>query len=439
VEHRIERVRTVMQAVGARRERDRVTGLFNRRHFFERVARLLEQPDAHARPAAVIHIQADGLGQLRQDFGIGAVDTLTADIGERVRKRVTAQDVAARFDESTVALFVRRETPHAIAELAEQLRAAIAAQPFALSGKVIGVTASVGYCLLGDDKTDAAGLVARAERASSQAAREGGDRVVCYSPPPQVPKEASGGPNIGEFVREALQQNQLVIHYQPLLDLEARGSETYEMLLRVPDASGDLYVEQEYREAAEQADLVDALDEWLIDRAIDMLKARRESSRPTRLFLRQLGGSAFNPDFPVWLAARLRARQSVGTGLVLDYRLADVSRNLKAAQRTFRALHEMDVEISLSRFPEKPAAFKVLRFLEANYIQITPRLLKADRETIRFVVDQTHEAKARVIVGNIDDARSVDLHWSAGADYLQGNFIQRPLEHMDYDFYQVVV
>jgi EAL domain-containing protein (putative c-di-GMP-specific phosphodiesterase class I) len=99
----------------------------------------------------------------------------------------------------------------------------------------------------------------------------------------------------------------------------------------------------------------------------------------------------------------------------------------------------MDVEVSLSRFPEKDAAFKVLRFLQARYIGIAPRLLKADREVISSVIHQAHEASAKVIVSNVDDPRSIDLHWSSGADFLQGNFIQRPLEDMDYDFSQVVI
>ncbi|MCB1799869.1 MAG: EAL domain-containing protein, partial [Gammaproteobacteria bacterium] len=95
--------------------------------------------------------------------------------------------------------------------------------------------------------------------------------------------------------------------------------------------------------------------------------------------------------------------------------------------------------VSLSRFPEKEAAFKVLRFLQAGYINIAPRLLKADRETIGSVIRQAHDASAKVIVSNVDDPRSIDLHWSSGADFLQGNFIQRPLENMDYDFSQVVI
>ena len=146
-----------------------------------------------------------------------------------------------------------------------------------------------------------------------------------------------------------------------------------------------------------------------------------------------------NVDMPAWLLGRLRARQMVGSGLVIDYSLPDLSQDLKVAQQNIRTLREMDVEVSLSRFPEKDAAFKVLRFLQANYINIAPRLLKADRHVISNVIRQAHEAAAKVIVSNIDDPRSIDLHWSSGADFLQGNFIQRPLENMDYDFSQVVI
>ena len=122
-----------------------------------------------------------------------------------------------------------------------------------------------------------------------------------------------------------------------------------------------------------------------MERAINILKQRRESGRRTRIFVHQSAHSALNADLPAWLLGRLRAKQMVGTGLVIDYRLPDLSQDLKVAQKNIRALREMDVEVSLSRFPEKDAAFKVLRFLQAHYINIAPRLLKADRHVISNV------------------------------------------------------
>jgi EAL domain-containing protein (putative c-di-GMP-specific phosphodiesterase class I) len=153
----------------------------------------------------------------------------------------------------------------------------------------------------------------------------------------------------------------------------------------------------------------------------------------------QSAHSALDVNLPAWLLGRLRAKQVVGTGLVVDFRLPDLSHDLKLAQTTINSLGDMDVGVCLSRFPEKEAAFKVLRFLKARYINIAPRLLKADRNVISSVIRMAHDASAKVIVSNVDDPRSIDLHWSSGADFLQGNFIQRPLENMDYDFSQVVI
>jgi len=192
-------------------------------------------------------------------------------------------------------------------------------------------------------------------------------------------------------------------------------------------------------EAAQSAGVGVELDQWILERALNILKQRRDSGRRTRVFVHQSGLSALDSNMPAWLLGRLRAKQMVGTGLVMDFRLPDLSRDLKAAQHNISILRDMDVEVSLSRFPEKDAAFKVLRFLQAQYVNIAPRLLKADRQTISSVIRQAHEASAKVIVSNVDDPRSIDLHWSSGADFLQGNFIQRPLENMDYDFSQVVI
>ena len=250
---------------------------------------------------------------------------------------------------------------------------------------------------------------------------------------------AAAHDDVGDRIRTALREDGFTVQYQPLLDLQSRGSENYEIVLRLENAQGDLIGGQDLLGAAESADLAKELDQWTLERAIDILKQRRDSGRRTRIFVHQSRHSALDVNLSATLLGRLRNRQMVGTGLVMDFRLSDLSLDLKAAQQNIKSLREMDVEVSLSRFPEKEAAFKVLRFLRAHYINIAPRLLKADREVISSVIRQAHEASAKVIVSNVDDPRSIDLHWSSGADFLQGNFIQRPLENMDYDFSQVVI
>jgi len=436
VETKIRRARQLLNATGQPPKHDRVTGLFSRQHFLDHTAKIIDD-DGASTPAAVILVQPDDLPAIQEKIGVGGIDHLLSELSEIVLRLSQDQDLAARIDEHGVAVLLRRDTHEAMIEQAESILNQISGHQFANG---IAVTGSIGLCFIDGHSEDVNGIISRAQNACEQAAANGGNRVHTHSAEAdseEIPATPDG--DLSHRLKTALREDTFIIQYQPMLDLQTRGSETYEIVLRLQNAQGDLIGDRQLQEAAEAAGISDELDQWILDRAIDILKQRRESGRRTQIFVHQSAHSALNANLPAWLLGRLRAKQVVGTGLVIDFRLPDLSQNLKVAQNTIQSLREMDVDVSLSRFPEKDAAFKVLRFLQAGYINIAPRLLKADRQVISSVIRKAHDASAKVIVSNVDDPRSIDLHWSSGADFLQGNFIQRPLENMDYDFSQVVI
>lgn len=436
VETRIRRSRQLLKATGHPAKHDRVTGLFSRQYFLDSVARILEE-DPQGPLASAMTICPNDIDGLRDQLGVGGLDHLLSQLSTIVSKLAGENDVVARLDDYSFGLLLRRDASNDMVMLAEQIISNVSRHSF--PGEV-EITCSIGLCYLDDRMEDALGIVNRADAACEEASRHGGNRLHIHSAEQDSQEIVVDADfNLGEQIKDALRNDSFVVQYQPLLDLQTRGNETYEVVLRMTNAQGDLIGDRALMEAAEAAVLCREVDQWLLDRAIEILKSRRETGRQSRLIVRQSSHSALNPDLPSWLSGRLRTRQVVGTGLVLDFRLPDVSTDLKTAQHNIKALREMDVEVSLSRFPEKEAAFKVLKYLHAGYISIAPRLLKADRKTIGNVIRQAHEVPARVIVPNIDDPRSIDLHWSSGADFLQGNFVQRPLETMDYDFTQVVI
>lgn len=439
VQNRIRRSINMRRAAGVDKTHDRVTGLLSRRHFLDSISRTIETPP-EGYQTAVIHISPDQLNEIRDQHGLGASDTLMASLGNLIGRLIGPGDLACRIKDDGVAVMAHRATERELHEFAAHLGAAIATQPFSVNDQNVQLTASVGVCLFDDTLSDPTGMAIRAETACEVARGNGGNTVTVFEPP-----RSQSGPVASQVdptvlrLRAALRGDGFTLRYQPLLHVYERGREFYELLLKLPMPNGDLLAEREFREAAEQAGLSVEIDRWLVDFALSLLKKRADDGRHPTLFVSQSQSTAIDPEYPAWLASRLRAQQMVGTGLVLCYRIADLSRDLKVAMRNHRELKALDIDICVSRFPEKPAAFKVLNFLRAKYIQVAPRLLKADAATIGTVVEQVHATGAKVIVSNIDDPRSVDLHWSSGADLLQGNFIQRPLEHMDYDFYQVVV
>jgi len=436
VETKIRRARQLLSATGQPPKHDRVTGLFSRQHFLDHIAKFIDD-DTAPTPAGVILVQPDKLATLRDKIGVGGVDHLLSELSTVITQQVRDQDLAARIDEHSVAVLLRRDTEEAMIDQAEQILNRISQHRFA---EGLEVTGSIGLCFIDGHSENANGIISRAQRACEQAAAHGGNRAHTHAAEGDSEEiQATPDGDLTHRLKTALRNDAFIIQYQPMLDLQTRGSETYEIVLRVQNTQGDLIGDGQLMNTAEDAGLCEELDQWILDRAIDILKQRRESGRRTHIFVHQSAHSALNVNLPAWLLGRLRAKQVVGTGLVIDFRLPDLSQDLKIAQSTIQSLREMDVDVCLSRFPEKQAAFKVLNFLHARYINIAPRLLKADREVISSVIKMAHDASAKVIVSNVDDPRSIDLHWSSGADFLQGNFIQRPLENMDYDFSQVVI
>ena len=436
VQTRIRRARQLLSATGQPPKHDRVTGLFSRQHFLDRVAKQIDGA-ADEGQAGVLLVRPDSLPTLQKQIGVGGVDHLMSEFGAILAGQITDTDLAARIDENTFGVLLRRDSADHLVHLAEAILRSIGGHEFS---NQVSTTASIGLCFIDDRLEDANGIVSRAATACEEAGKHGGNRVHTHRSDADS-QEILAAPedNLSQRIKATLHENSFSILYQPMLDLQTRGSETYEIVLRMANAQGDLIGDRQLLEAAEVAGVCAELDRWILERAIDILKQRRESGRRTRIFVHQSSHSALDVNLPAWLLGRLRSKQVVGTGLVVDFRLPDLSQDLKTAQQNIKALRDMDVDVSLSRFPEKEAAFKVLRFLQAGYINIAPRLLKADRETIGSVIRQAHDASAKVIVSNVDDPRSIDLHWSSGADFLQGNFIQRPLENMDYDFSQVVI
>lgn len=430
VNHRIRRINHLQQALGGR-ERKQHMGLLDKPKFMARINHCLQQPDDAA--WTVFHLVPDQLAEIRAEHGLGTQDSLMGMLLQRVTANLGTHDLLCRLDDHSLTLLIKQDDADSTAAMAEQLREQIASQPFTLNQVAHNVTTSIGICPLEDQEhQEPAGVITRAARACAQALAAGGNQTKHYQP---APPKAEDSQTLA--LRDALENNSFVVMYQPLLDLQTRGSQNYEVMLHLPNEEGDLQSARQLREAAAKAGLLAAMDRWLLNHALDILAEHRSPDHLIRLFVPQCTLS--DADHLAWLKEQLAERRLQGSDLVLEYQLAAISKNIEPARQLADRLREMKVGLGLTRFSEKPAAFKVLRLLRASYIRVAPRLLKADRETISHIINQVHLLSSQVIVSNVDDPRSIDLHWSSGADYLQGDFIQQPLEDMDYDFSQVVI
>ncbi len=428
------------------RKRPSFHKFLTKNQFIERISAMLSIDPMHVQSTAVLMFAPNHQDHHREQLEDDGYEQLMIELARTAEQPLGEKDALARIDQDRMAILARRKSSNEIYDLAARLHETISAHEFQVRHTDRPVTLGIGLAFSGEVKDDANSLLRRAQIALQHALQKGDSLTVPFDDSFEQQATNTMANNVApteedvpHTIRQCLAKDSFVVLYQPMLDLHERGNEIFDIQLRLPAPNGKLLNLRDIRKDAEKAQLQNAIDRWVLSHALDILKQMRATTNNARVFVSQFSSSALDYDYPKWLAEQLRERHMVGTGLVLDFRLSGLSHDLKAARANSLALHEMDIQVCLSQFPEKPAAFKVLRYVHGDYIRISKRLLKADRDTIKLITSEAHRARAKVIVSQIDNARSIDLHWSSGADFLQGNFIQPPMDNMDYDFSQVVI
>jgi len=159
--------------------RDGLTHAYNKRYFIDRIETELQYAVRHGSPLSLIFLDIDHFKKINDAHGHPAGDHVLTQLATLAMSMLGEEATLARYGGEEFAILGRGMTVEAAATLSEQLRAAVAAHPFAFDGQPIPVTVSVGVARAPDAGVNTAGdLVARADEAMYSAKRGGRNRVV---------------------------------------------------------------------------------------------------------------------------------------------------------------------------------------------------------------------------------------------------------------------
>jgi diguanylate cyclase (GGDEF)-like protein/PAS domain S-box-containing protein len=261
---------------------DSLTGLANRASFLKHLDLAVTRSSRSRRGTAVLFIDLDNFKLVNDSFGHGAGDELLKAVGSRLQAAIRTMDVVARQggDEFLVLLsdlerYSREEIPfrHAAEVVASKLRKILRA-PFLVEGIEIYISASVGISLSPGDADDAETLLKHADFAMYSVKDAGRDGYALYSHRPDTALEQI---SMAGRLRKTVERGQgLVLHYQPLVNLETATLVGVEALVRWQDGERGLVPPAEFLPLAEQIGLIGSLSDWVIDEACRQALAWQE-------------------------------------------------------------------------------------------------------------------------------------------------------------------
>ncbi len=243
---------------------DELTGLLNRTAFLEQCGAVLAEAQRRGMPAAVHCLGVDGFREINERFGQAAGDALLGGIGRRVAAAIENATVARLGGDEFAVIQARPADVADIQTLAARLSEALA-DPFAVEGAEITISASVGYAIYPTDGADPDALIASADFALATAKRAGGGAARGFEPDMDAARRDRRA--LEADLGQALARGELEVVFQPFVDTRRLAVSGFEALLRWRHPVRGPVSPALFIPIAEESGLIGEIGRWVLDEA----------------------------------------------------------------------------------------------------------------------------------------------------------------------------
>ena len=408
---------------------DDLTGLGNRRHLVDRLRAAITRASDEEGELALLLIDLDGFKELNDTLGHHAGDEVLRQIGPRLKHILRADDTLARLggDEFAVVLSPGDEATASAASL--RLRAALEL-PFEVLAIRVHIDASVGIALFPDHARDAIGLLQRADVAMYEAKRMRTGHEVYLKSRDRHSRQRLR--LVGEL-HGALETGQLVLHYQPKVDLRTGAVNGVEALVRWQHPQRGLLGPGHFLPLVEQSGLTRALTSFVIDRALEELAELRSGGADIDIAVNLGPADLLDLGLPSEVERLLRLRRCEPERLQLevseDVVMIDVDRTVDV----LRGVRAIGVRTALDDFGAGHTALGHLKQLDVDTLKIdcafVMRVAEDERDAaiVHSIVDLGRRLGLRVVAEGVDTREAWDLLVRWGCDEAQGYLLGRPM------------
>jgi EAL domain-containing protein (putative c-di-GMP-specific phosphodiesterase class I) len=315
--------------------------------------------------------------------------------------------------------------------VAERLRR-LFDSPFNLAGSDVVVTASIGLALSGDS-LDAEELLRRADLAMYRVKDRGKNDTAFFDP--AMEDRAVVRLEAVSALRKAVERDELVAHYQPIVDLETGRLSGAEALLRWDRPGIGLVPPLEFIPFAEETGLIQPLGAWILKEACTQAREWRAGGAPdvivsVNVSARQL----LDPDFERMVGATLADTGLEPDALVLEVTESSVMQNAEVTIPKLDRIVGTGVRLVLDDFGEGYSSLSHIRRLPIQGLKIARPFVKeladpaGDARLVRGIVELAHSLELRLVAEGIEHQQQRDSLRSLGCPLGQGFLFARPLE-----------
>jgi diguanylate cyclase (GGDEF)-like protein len=390
-------------------------GLYDRDSFVEAVEERILDPLYREQVGALLLLDIDSFHLVNDSLGHEAGDQLLETVGALLRDESRADDLPARICADEFALLLQQATPRQAMATAERLIALVRERGKPAVGASVGIAAFGGT----GEAVSAEGLMITADIALCEAKEQGGGRAV----------DAASGPNLkltwADRIREAIDQERIVVYAQPIFDLRKQCVAREELLVRMLDENDDVIPPSSFLPTAERLGLIAEIDRLVLAKAIEM------AGRSQPIAVNVSGASLSDPR----LIEDVRAAIADGLNPAwLDFEITETAAisNMEHARTFARAVTEMGCGLGLDDFGTGFSSFSYLKDLPIQHLKIDIEFIRelpsspTDQRLVQAMVQFAKALGQETVAEGVENSETLALVRAFEVDYAQGFHIGEP-------------
>lgn len=427
---------------------DQLTQLPNRTLFLQKLMEFTrsdaqDEETDQVKRAAIVTVDLDHFKDVNDSMGHNVGDALLRAVGKRLRSALPETAVVARTGEDEYAIMMPLSTSiNSSVDVAERILRVIRSEPFKVFNENFQIRASIGVSTYPDNGTDPDQVLKNADIALNRAKEEGRDTLKEYSE--DFDKAVQQRFQMLRDLRDALENEQLELYFQPQFDLNSGEIIGAEALLRwfKKDNSkegGQFVSPGVFIPIAEQSGLIVPIGEWVMRKACEQaVKWKEETGKDIRVAI-NVSGAQFQQSDLVAYTSKVLTETKVPPKLVeLEVTESAFMDDIEHTIQTLRELHALGVELAIDDFGTGYSSLSYLRQFPIDRLKIDQSFIRNalndnnDASITKTIITLGRSLNLKVIAEGVETREHEDFLMAEGCDEVQGFRYSKPIPYKDF-------
>lgn len=422
-------------------ERDIETGFLHRKSIIDKLQNVIESISSGQPAHTFIQIDLANIDEIQDRFGVTAIDKLSGCLAGALKSACGEEELLAKITDESFGILTSMNQEEDLLEFGKKIRAAVSGKSVDISGTKVEPDCYLGAVILDNAVDDVSDALSAAKSACDYAWENQLQELYLF---PHEPRSLTGTLLDQKWTTElqdAIRDQRLRLLFQPVVSITGQIGDRYQVYTQLVSQEGAAISVAEVLPSIERSGVSVMLDRWVVTTALEKLANHSESSPNSLFFIKLTAGSLNDEKFIPWLESQCKKSGVDPFRLVFDMREETIVSHLKEARDFATSLNKLGCQIAIDAFGISQDPDKILSMIPANYLKLSFQLMaglkdgdKEKIEAIRHICEKAKSKNAMIIAQFVETAQVLSNLWTLNIDFVSGDFFQKPLDTLEYDF-----